>query len=204
MTDHVAGTILGIEKVSLLKWHTLNLNPDDSRQYWDTNSVLSRIDSMGSYVEKYIIPELKKYAMVELYMEVSPKGRLHFHGVIMFTSNTHLRQFYLEYIHTMLSKFTMTLGVINDKDVWYNYITKQQNILYGLIKPFKTNDVQKITNYEIVKYLHCFNPDYFKLYPIKGEDPTDPTGATPPKMEAIPSDLYTIPSLKKRQYKKKI
>jgi len=166
MTDYKKEEIIGIEKLTLCEWHTFNLNPDDSRQYWDNNSVLNRIDSMESYVEKYLIPELKKYAMVEMYMEVSPKGRLHFHGVIMFTTNTYLRLFYLDYIHNILTKFTMTMGKITDKQIWYDYITKQQNILKGKILPYKTNDLNKITNIELSEHLHKYNPVYFAKYPL--------------------------------------
>jgi len=183
MTDYNTGTIIGIEKLTLQKWYTLNLNPDDSRQYWDNNTVLDRPQSMASYIDKYLIPILKQYAMVELYMEVSPKGRLHFHGVIMFTCNTHLRSFYLDYIHTILSKFTMTIGEINDKDVWYNYITKQQLIMFGKIVPFKTNDTLKIANYEIKKHLLEFNPVHFRMYPsegaVVGDLPAEDVGAAP-------------------------
>lgn len=70
---------------------------------------------------------------LQFYPEYSPKGRLHLHGIIKFTSVLGVARFY-QSLPQLLLKANIKLDVINDLEEWMKYITKQKHIMYPYCK----------------------------------------------------------------------
>lgn len=64
-------------------------------------------------------------------METSSKGRLHWHGTILFKHIEHLKYFYIEFIHKFLLNHTVEMDTITTEPVskkyesWNHYCEKQ-------------------------------------------------------------------------------
>lgn len=83
-------------------------------------------------IKKYIIPYMEvKY----LYPELSPKGRLHYHGTVQFKDYQQVFDWY--YSHHKIEGLMLSLDTIGDDDKWDKYITKQHKYLYKIIKPYR-------------------------------------------------------------------
>lgn len=99
-------------------------NPCDKRQYFDD---VKRIDKLKAYTETVLleIPNVK----IELDMEVSKKGRLHWHGTIMFTTVQSIKHFYVIQIHNLHELWNIDIDTISNEEGWHTYCTKQKFIL---------------------------------------------------------------------------
>lgn len=123
----------GSGSVNLLKPETvrerdsyaITLNPNDSNQprrtpvgfsdWWkDMNGMFSRWTSCD----------------LELYCELSSRGRAHFHGVIEIKD---LANFYYYDVPKMLLHFSVEIDTIKDMDVWQFYCRKQDCFMQNFI-----------------------------------------------------------------------
>lgn len=77
------------------------------------------------------------YAKYELYFELSPESRIHFHGYIKIYDYF---RWVLNDLPQILENFTVAIKPLNDVDAWYDYCDKQQSMhgLRSLIIPIQT------------------------------------------------------------------
>lgn len=112
-------------------WYSITLNPPDSKQFYKTP--VGREFTFLTYWHDQLY-KLKTYARFELYVEVSLRGRLHFHGLIQSkdTLNFHL------YGVKLLESFGVyEIDTISDMDHWKKYYMKDQKYWLKRLKSFK-------------------------------------------------------------------
>lgn len=104
-------------------------------------------------IKKYIVPYMK---IVELYPEFSSKGRLHYHGIILFKTHRMCVDWYYKYQH--IQGLNIKIDTIKDMKVWKAYMTKQIEYMSSYITPYR------LTEAILVK--HAYSPqsicDQFK------------------------------------------
>ncbi len=72
--------------------------------------------------------------IVKLYPELSPKGRLHYHGIVRFKDYQQVFDWY--YSYHKIEGLMLSLDTIGDDDKWDKYIKKQYKYLHKIIKPY--------------------------------------------------------------------
>lgn len=121
--------ILSPELVVINTPYAVTINPDDNYQFFNA-SKSERIKKSVNHM-KYVMLHNPNF-MFTLRLEISSKGRLHWHGVLTFHHANHIADFYMEFIHEFLTKHTMEIDTIADKVVskkyasWEEYCNKQQ------------------------------------------------------------------------------
>lgn len=73
-----------------------------------------------------------KSCMGHVYVEISPHGRVHFHGVIGILDRW---EFYLNLVPRIEDRYTIEIDTIKDENVWLKYCQKQQEYLP---RPYRT------------------------------------------------------------------
>lgn len=131
------------EDFDYTKWYALTINPSDKFQYFANPH---RISLCIKDIKETIL--FYKYILFELYMEISPKGRIHWHGRIGFDSQYDVTMFYIFAVHGLLTKSTVVIKDIDDNDKWTEYITKQKDFhryikdMYHVKMPIQRMDKQ--------------------------------------------------------------
>lgn len=99
------------------KTFAFNINPCDRLQHWGDRE---RILKVYNWMKRQLgdIP----YIAYNLYMELSPTGRLHFHGYIR-TSNP--KKFISDDFYRLIDNCTIIIKEITDFEWWENYCIKQ-------------------------------------------------------------------------------
>lgn len=121
--------------------YTININPGDEHQYFETNSKFSREDRLFhvcKYIQNIHMHPLSQDCTYKLYPEISDPNhkqeskaynRIHFHGLIKFNTIEGLRQWYL-WRHNAITKIShMTLDTIDNLETRKNYQTKDKKIM---------------------------------------------------------------------------
>lgn len=132
-----AQTIIHPECVSIDTKYTFTLNPSDDFQFFKEDPE-TRITKSINHI-KYIIRNNPNYHM-DLFLEVSCKGRLHWHGTLLFKHNNHIKNFYLQFIPQILNNHSIEIDTIADPDKWLEYCTKSKHLFNHNIK---TSDIVK-------------------------------------------------------------
>lgn len=149
-------SIMSPEEIKLNDYYTLTLNPNDRHQYFEDPK---RIDKLTTFVECLILecPNMD----INIHMEISRKGRLHFHGIIKFCKIEHVLYFYLNKINEWLSYFQIEMDTIADLDVWNKYCIKSNHLINvninskDVLEKSKLLKKKKNGDYDIV-YKHTF------------------------------------------------
>lgn len=119
--------IIKLEEVCKKTFYTLTVNPNDSRQFFDKDN---RMTKFLSYFKMYIVPMF--IGDVNGFIEISPTGRLHFHGTLKFRNNDQIYRFYLDNVHKLTTMCMLEIDTIDDIKVWNKYISKQQQIITSI------------------------------------------------------------------------
>lgn len=154
--------VLSIEDIMSGIKYTFNFNPNDDFQYWHDNERVDKLLKMA----QYWLDDID--AIIEMNMEVSPLGRLHFHGTIKWGlapngadglptvahAPTALLSFYLHTLPRLMKKGTLKIGIIQDAAIWETYCTKQKSLS---LPSLKTSDshakrINKLQKPFTVKY----------------------------------------------------
>lgn len=130
MTDHKKAPFMGKakiispEEIILKTKYSFTLNPNDKRQYFE---VTNRIHKLTEFIEQELleIPNVD----VDVYMEVSRTGRLHFHGTIAFSTKESIVHFYVNKMNDWLSFCNMEIAPLKDPDIWLTYCTKSKSLI---------------------------------------------------------------------------
>lgn len=103
--------------------YAITLNPEDTYQYWD---IEQRMDAFNKYHKGYLgkltASSIDNIFIMSLRIEVSPNGRLHYHGILKILNKKH---FYLYTIHKLQKIYAYKIDTINKPDVWETYYNKQ-------------------------------------------------------------------------------
>lgn len=109
---------LKYEDVKINTNYAFTLNP--SNKYQKFNSYTRPSEFLKIVNE--LLGNIKHYV---LYPEISPKGRIHFHGWIWFDTQQEIIEFYLNKIHDLGENSTYEMDILNDVKIWTDYCTKQ-------------------------------------------------------------------------------
>jgi len=155
-----------IEEVDLEMSYAFSCNPGDSYQGFEQTGS-DRIEHFQKHFEPTLMM-LNQYAILDLHMEISKKGRLHYHGWLTFRSET-LLLFYLKFVHALMKRCTFTLVVVDwDKDPkgskWKEYITKQT----AWFKPYRWRSPKDKSPFGIDNKTKCMILDVPKEIKKKG------------------------------------
>lgn len=112
--------VLPLESIELYKDYALTINPCDSFQFF---GVPFRERSFyESLLNDFLSPMLSHI----LFMEVSPKGRLHWHGTLQFQETKEIIKYYTHQLPAWLARSTVVLKEIDSSDKWFEYCRKQK------------------------------------------------------------------------------
>ena len=127
--------------------YSITLNPENAYQFWD---LPDRIETF----KKHHINNLKKSSLkdrinifvLDIRLEFSPAGRLHFHGYIKILNKL---KFYEYTLNKLTEQYQYEIDTIADHEVWETYINKQEldsKIQIGNDFKLMTKDFYTINN----------------------------------------------------------
>lgn len=123
-TPRFAHTAIKIEDIVLDKEYALSINPEKQP---NKNTI---VDISIWYREIYdILLTFKDGLNITLYLEASPIGRYHFHGIIIIKDILT----YLSFLNTTKKLWTYEIDTINDPIIFKTYMTKQKKIFENLL-----------------------------------------------------------------------
>lgn len=116
--------IISPEDIALKTKYSFTLNPNDKRQYFDCTD---RIEKLTEFMEHELleIPNVD----IDMHMEISRNGRLHFHGTISFNTIDSIKHFYVVKMHPWQQFCNLVIETITDKDKWEEYCKKSKKII---------------------------------------------------------------------------
>ena len=118
--------IISPELITVDTEYTFTVNPSDDFQFFKEIGS-ERIKKAQNHMT-YIIrqnPNVK----INLQLEISRTGRLHWHGTLMFKHLKHVTTFFLETIPDLLTKHHIEIDTIADKAKWKEYCLKQKHLI---------------------------------------------------------------------------
>ena len=113
-------TLLKFEEVTEGVEYALSLNPSE-QHYKKPDRAIHVISDLL----KLFRPD--KSCGGYVYVEISPHGRIHFHGHIHILNRW---EFYLNLVPKIEDRYTINITRVTDEKVWDEYIQKQQNYIY--------------------------------------------------------------------------
>lgn len=102
-------------------WYSFSIAPNDANQFFEQNTT-QRVKQFIAVTTK----RLKKcpFMNFNLYLDISSRGRLHWHGWIKWDDNEEIFNHFL-YNQNRLEKWAqIEIDVINDNEVWDKYVKK--------------------------------------------------------------------------------
>lgn len=102
------------------KEYAFTMNPTDQYQHFRAQD---RIKEFYTDVRRLL--QLVYNIKYVLYIELSPKGRLHLHGTIEFKDEDTIYNFYLKHLRYLMNQATLVIKPITDYDNWKIYCDKQ-------------------------------------------------------------------------------
>lgn len=102
------------------KWYAFSCNPCDKYQHFKAMNRMGLF--IGDLSNLFLHTGIYKY---ELYIELSPKGRLHLHGRIKINK---IVEFYLNVVSYLTTRSTVVIKPIDDEKKWAEYCTKQHDL----------------------------------------------------------------------------
>lgn len=112
--------LIPFEEFEVGKYYAITLNPCDKYQHVTSGN---RIGTALQELFTKIIVHLDLY--YELWMEVSPKGRIHYHGYCKAEKENKKILFYICGLPRLLTVSTVVLKELSDDFSWKRYVTKQ-------------------------------------------------------------------------------
>lgn len=124
------------------EWNTITLNPAHN-QYYEKGS-FERFNLWTAYVYTYLKQNLN-YCDLELFPEISSKGRLHLHGYIKIKL---VAEFYLHDVAKLVQFGNVEVDTVKDMQVWDTYVRKQVKVLKSFTetnKHYNNNGMMSVT-----------------------------------------------------------
>lgn len=135
--------IVSPEEIEVNKLYAITMAPNDDLQYWTDEE---RVSKLEHYMINYILKDAP--AVIDITMEVSRTGRLHYHGTIMFPIRRNIHNFYINTIHKWLNKFIIEIDTIKDLTVWLTYCGKCKDVMMEDVKIHSTKALMKRLKHE--------------------------------------------------------
>lgn len=152
---------LSPECIEVGKKYTFSFNPIDQPERLNYKTKLGVLTEFGNKLSS-LLGGLR-YADVDIQLEISSSGRLHFHGYIVITA---LIDFYFFDIPELQRNGSYEIDYINDTSVWDKYVNKlkspmakwceKNNIVYR-INTIVNEKYIPATKIEKIKYDDLFN-----------------------------------------------
>lgn len=125
------------EYVELSGRYAITINPEDTRDterdtIKDFTDFREHINENVELHKSTIFKHLK-FCEIELYPEVSPTGRLHWHGVLTVLNTVGFLWHDLQYIRESAQS---EIDTIEDFQTWLDYIHKQEHLLKPIIREY--------------------------------------------------------------------
>lgn len=102
--------------------YAFTFSPDDSGQYWHEEKADLRMIRFLDYYNTFFCKHLDDVSRYFLRIEISPQGRLHFHGYLQILNKL---RFYLVVIRNLKGEGIFEIDTIESIKKWNEYITKQ-------------------------------------------------------------------------------
>lgn len=160
-------TWLKMEEVIPDSSYALTINPMESYQYYDSNSI-QRFHAFKRNMTVFLQDYVKPFSDMYIFnIELSTNGLLHLHGII---NITHIVDFYLisiPRINRISSSYMCTIHEAQAKEdqpfsSWFDYCTKQSDIFSPLNPLIKHTDLATgIEDYIYDEYLDIIKPKPF-------------------------------------------
>lgn len=103
---------------------TITLNTNDTLQFVQWQTARRIPYALRCYYN--ISRLLKQVSTFRMYPEISPKGRIHYHGIINLYDSF---EFYSHIIPLLNEVCMFEIDTIDDMDYWESYIQKDRNIM---------------------------------------------------------------------------
>ncbi|AXH73544.1 MAG: putative replicase [Cressdnaviricota sp.] len=137
-------TIPSPEEIHLKTKYTFNFNPSDEYQYFGKED---RLKMFTNWSNTYVFNTF--CAKLEVYLEISRLGRLHYHGTIEFDNVLDIREFFIDKLHSITLKGTLEIDTITDLNIWMTYCTKSKHVIsYS----YKSSPFRRLTSQQMVMY----------------------------------------------------
>lgn len=130
------------EMLHLKTEYSFSYNPEEQPLFEQFYKV--KLNTLNKWSEYYsaLFTSLK-YCKIICYMEISSKGRFHYHGLVMVTD---IPRFIINDLAKLRHYGTYEIDEIKDKTVWLDYCLKQQRFME---KYCKDNDMlYKVVGYQ--------------------------------------------------------
>lgn len=155
-------TVPKFEHVSEDDVFAITIAPDDDWQYFKKTD---RLKVFKDKFRTFLTFTIKQYAQLELFVEVSSNGRLHYHGVINIRDKM---GFYLYAVPALEEQSTVCIKAASEMHEWYAYCTKQR------LQGFKVERIPYIVSK--TKGMTEKNPDtggFFEIEPRRQSRPEE-------------------------------
>lgn len=120
--------LLKFENMQTNTLYAITINPNDDYQCWNN---IDRIKDFISKTKSTILNINKDTAYLELYLELSPTGRLHYHGYLKLHEKIN---FYTNMIHKLQHIAHVDIDTLDDSGKWEEYVLKQRELHSYMIK----------------------------------------------------------------------
>lgn len=97
----------------------ISIAPEDKYQFYDKED---RVETFKKYTRTHLTLMIKTTCYLRLRTEVSPHGRLHYHGYVIIRDPL---RFYLYTIPALEGSYTICIKPLTDEKVWEDYCQKQ-------------------------------------------------------------------------------
>lgn len=109
------------------KPYAITIAPDNNKQFYRSPQ---RLTKFRTYMYELLLPLTCLYKfhieISEPIGDISGQGpRLHAHGIITFRKKKEISEFLVMGLPLLLTNNLINISVINDKDIWNNYMNKQ-------------------------------------------------------------------------------
>jgi len=105
-------------------WYSISFNPDDNHQYFNEEYILQRLKKFNQYWNVTFNKYLNNTCYYKLQMEISSRGRLHYHGRINIVNIIS----FICALRMISLHGTYEIDTIKDKEIWDNYCVKQSKL----------------------------------------------------------------------------
>lgn len=141
--NYESNKLQSIEDVIINTKYSFTVSPCDDYQYFNEDD---REDKFRKMFKMYF----KKWKSINVYLypELSPRGRLHFHGTLLFKTEKSIKTFYLFYISDILRKAQIEIDTIGDEEKWRLYCVKQSKYFTWTLDNTKDDSLTSIAKEE--------------------------------------------------------
>lgn len=125
--------------------YAITINPNDEHQYFGDRD--NRLEKVCTYMQNFHLTKIANMEYI-LYPEIStPSGavkgqctRIHFHGVIKFTTYESLSKWYITAYNRLVKVAMVKVKPIDNIDKWTKYYQKNNVVMSALCKLARINE----------------------------------------------------------------